>query len=91
MRFPLRFLLRITRTNLSSQREDGRISIIIRRPYAYLEKELSTAFERQSDVQVTVDRRLGERRKSLQAVSSERWHVERRSRKEELVEVVLSS
>jgi hypothetical protein len=45
----------------------GAISIIIQRPYGYLEEELRGTFDGQEDIKVIVDRRLGERRTRLQS------------------------
>ena len=69
----------------------GMMSIIIRRPYAYLDKELYSTFEGQEDVKVLVDRRHGERRTRTQPVELERRRTDRRGAKEELVEVLLSA
>ena len=67
------------------------MSIIIKRPYAFLEKELRKAFKGQEDVKVIVDGRYGERRTEAQPITSERRLTERRRPKEELVEVLLSA
>ena len=67
------------------------MSIIIRQPYAYLEKELCSTFEGQEDVKVIVDRRYGQRRTRTQTVELERRGADRRRPKEELVEVLLSA
>ena len=66
------------------------MSIIIHRPYAHLEKELRRAFKGQEDVKVTVDKRNGERRTSPQPVAADRRRADRRTPKEELVEVVIA-
>ena len=62
----------------------------IRRPYAHLEAELRRAFEGEENVKVIVDRRYRERRMSRQSVPAERRRGDRRTPKEELVEVVMS-
>jgi hypothetical protein len=67
------------------------MSIIIRRPYAFLEKELRKAFKGQKDIKVIVDGRYGERRTEAQPITSERRCTERRRPNEELLEVVLSA
>ena len=67
------------------------MSIIIRQPYAHLEKELTQTFEGQEDVQVILDKRYEERRKKKQAVATEHRKTSRRRPKEELVEVVIST
>ncbi|MBI4011604.1 MAG: hypothetical protein HY359_04790 [Candidatus Rokubacteria bacterium] len=63
--------------------------VVIRRPYAYLERELRRTFEGQEDVRVLVDRRSGERRTSPQPVALERRRAERRRSKAEVLEVVI--
>ena len=67
------------------------MSIVIRQPYAHLEKELRRAFKGQEDVKVIVDKRNGERRTSRQPLELERRRADRRTPKEELVEVVIST
>ena len=83
------FLMRIAKATSPPEPGDGMMSIIIWRHYAYLEKELGSTFEGQSDVEVIVDRRYGERRTRTQPVELEHRHADRRGPKEELVEVVL--
>ena len=85
------FLLKIAKATSSLEGGPGVMSIIIRQPYAFLEKELRSAFEGQEDVKVIVDRRYGERRTRTQAIESERRHADQRGPKEELVEVLLSA
>jgi len=67
------------------------MSIIIRQPYAHLEKELTKTFKGQKDVQVILDKRYSERRKTQQDVEVERRHADRRQPNEEIVDVVLST
>jgi len=69
----------------------GTMTIVVMRPYARLEKELRTAFRGADDVKVIIDKRSGERRKKLQAVTKDRRMVDRRRPKEELVEVAIST
>ena len=85
------FLLRIAKATSSLEGAAGAMTIIIRQPYAFLEKELRTTFEGQEDVKVIVDRRYRERRTRTHAAESERRHADRRGPKEELVEVLLSA
>jgi len=66
------------------------MTIIAQRPYAYLEKELRRTFAGHKGVNVTVDRRFGERRVTGQPVAVERRKTDRRSQKQQLVEVLLS-
>ena len=82
------FLLRITKA-LSPLEQGVGMSIVIRRPYAFLEKELRSTFEGQEDVKVIVDRRYGERRTSTEQAGLERRRADRRITKEEILEVSL--
>jgi len=85
------FVLKIAKATSPPEQGPGMMSIIIRRPYAYLEKELHSTFEGQEDVKVSVDRRYGERRTRTQPVELECRRANRRRPKEELVEVLLSA
>ena len=87
----LGFLMKIAKATDPPEPGPGMMSIIIRRPYAYLDKELYSTFEGQEDVKVLVDRRHGERRTRNQPVELERRRTDRRGPKEELVEVSLSA
>ena len=69
----------------------GIMTIVVQRPYARLEKELCSAFKGQEDVKVILERRSEERRKRPKAVAIERRQADRRSPKEELVEVLIST
>ena len=84
------FLMRIAKASSPPEKGAGMMSIVIRRPYAFLEKALSSTFEGQDNVKVIVDRRYRERRKSKQPVGLERRRADRRDAKHELVELVLS-
>lgn len=84
------FLMTIAKAAPPPEKEDRMMTIIIRQPYAFLEKELRGAFKGQEDVTVIIDRRYAERRKALQPVKLERRCFDRRGSKEELLEVVLS-
>ena len=83
------FLMKIAKATDPPEPGAGMMSIIIRRPYAYLDKELYSTFEGQEDVKVLVDSRHGERRTRTQSVELERRQADRRGPKEELVEVLL--
>jgi hypothetical protein len=83
--------MKIAKTTNPPEEGAGMMSIIMRRPYAYLEKELCSTFKGQEDVKVIVDRRYGERRTGTQPVESERRRTDQRGSKEELVEVSLSA
>ena len=84
------FLIRIAKPSSPPEQGSVMMSIVIRRPYAFLEKELRSTFEGQEDVKVIVDRRYRERRKNKQPVGAERRCADRRGAKRELVELVLS-
>ncbi len=84
------FILRILKGVSPSEEGTGNMSIIIRKPYAHLEEELIKTFKGQKDVQVILDRRYTERRKTQQDIEIERRHDNRRQPNEEIVDVVLS-
>ena len=71
-----------------SEKGLGIMSIVIRRPFAHLERELSRAFMGQEDVNIILDRRYGDRRKRSLAVARDRRKACRRLPNEDLVEVV---
>ena len=83
--------MRIAKKDSLPEESAGMMTIVIQRPYARLEKELRSAFKGQDDVKVILDKRSGERRKRLQAVSKDRRKDDRRRPKEELVEVAIST
>jgi hypothetical protein len=91
MELPPGFLLKIAKATRSLEERPGMMSIIIRRPYSHLEKELCKTFEGQEDVRVIVDRRHGERRTNIVPVEMEHRRTNRRNPKEELVEVFISA
>src|SRR5437667_12845698 len=67
----------------------ARMLLIVRRPYAHLEDRLRRAFEGRDDVEVIADQRRGERRMSDRGAPVERRRAERRTSKEEILEVVI--
>jgi len=86
------FTMRIAKkANLSEELSGINSIIVIRRPYAHLEKELHTAFKGQKDVKVILDKRHGERWRRRQAVAIECRKADRRRPKEELIEVIFST
>lgn len=87
--FPL-FVMSVLKAAVRPQERRGKMWIIIRRPHAYLEAELGRAFQGQRDVQVVVDRRSGERRIRAHPVAVERRGADRRSPREDLVEILIS-
>jgi hypothetical protein len=85
------FLLTIAKAAPSPEKKENRtMSIIIRRPYAFLEKELRSVFKGQEDVTVIVDRRYTERRRKVEPAPLERRRADRRRSKEQLLEVLVS-
>ena len=85
------FVLNILKSLSFSKEATGQMSIIIRRPYDYLVKDLQKVFKGQEDVKVKVDSRHGQRRTKKEPVSYEHRQAERRRKKETLVEVVIST
>ena len=83
------FVLRMLSVTEGLRHNPGRLLLIVRRPYAQLEDRLRRAFEGRDDIVVIADRRRGERRASARPVQDERRRAERRSRKEEILEVVI--
>ncbi len=84
------FLFKILRETPRPEEGRGKMFIIIRQLYAYLEPELRASFEGQEDVQVIVDRRTRERRTMQQPVEVERRRrVKVRTPKEDILEVVI--
>ena len=85
------FLFSILKSFTVSGKEAGKMSIIVLRPYHYLLTEIQRVFKGQEDVEVKVDSRYGERRTKKESFSHERRKADRRSTKETLVEVVIST
>jgi hypothetical protein len=86
--FPI-FLMRILRTTVAPE-AGRRICIVVQRPYEYIEGDLRQGFVGEGDVEITVDRRHGERRTRTQSIALERRRVDRRQLVERIVDVVLS-
>lgn len=77
---------------IDTQHSDGdpeKVHIIVPRSRAYLADLLGKAFEGREDVDIHLDRRLGERRTRREPVVTERRRGERRRPKEEVIEVVI--
>ncbi len=91
MEFLPTFLVTMLRATPPPDEGRGKMVIVIRRPYAYLEAELCRSFERQEEVQVLVDRRYRERRRSQQPVAVERRRADRRRPTEAILGVVISA
>jgi hypothetical protein len=83
------FVVRMLRLTKGLPHNPGRMLLIVRRQYAQLEDRLRRAFEGRDDIVVIADRRRGDRRASTRPVQGERRRAERRSRKEEILEVVI--
>lgn len=84
------FLVRILRATPRPDEGPGKMFIIIRRPYAYLEAELRRTFAGQEDVEIIVDRRAPERPTTQPRAEAERPRDDRRMPKEQILEVVIS-
>jgi|SRR5438128_12582902 len=67
----------------------ARMLLIVRRPYAHLEDRLRRAFEGRDDVEIIADRRRGERRVSARQIPVEQRRTERRTAKEQIMDVVI--
>ena len=83
--------MRIAKKDSLPEESAGMMTVVVMRPYARLEKELRSAFKGEDDVKIILDKRSGERRKRLQAVSKDRRKDDRRRPKEEIVEVAIST
>ena len=82
-------LLKIRKATNPLGKEIGVMSIIIRRPYARLEKELREVFGGQENVNIVVDQRNGDRRTELREMENERRRSPRRTGKEEMERIAL--
>ena len=91
MRLPAGFLLRIAKATHLPDKKNRRMDIVIRQPYAHLEEELRNTFIGQKDVNIILDRRHGERRTGTKSIAKDRRKADRRTPKDELVEVVIST
>ena len=68
----------------------GKMYIIIRRPFAYLEQELRRTFGQKDNVEVIIDRRSEERGQPAADSHNGLHQDENRRMKSEMLEVVLS-
>lgn len=82
------FVLRMLSVTEGLKHNPGRMLLIVRQPYGHLEERLRRVFEGRDDIVVIPDRRSSNRRASARPVQDERRRAERRSRKEEMLEVV---
>ena len=85
-----KFLVRVARATFPPLKGAGSTYIVVNRTYSHLAKELDTAFERDQDVRIILDRRYGDRRIVQQPIASERRQIERRNSKEKIIEVVIA-
>jgi hypothetical protein len=84
------FVVRMLSVTEGLTHNPGRMLLIVRQPYAQLAERLRRAFEGRDDIVVIADRRRGDRRASGRPIQDERRRrTERRSRKEEILEVVI--
>jgi hypothetical protein len=67
----------------------GRMILVVHRAYAHIESHLRRAFEGRDDIVIIRDRRLRVRRMSTAPMPDERRRADRRSRKEDVLEVVI--
>ena len=84
-----RFLITILMAAATPAQERERMCIVVRRPYAHLERELRRTFGNQDDVTVVVDRRHRQRRAPEHSRPDERRRGDRRRSAEHIVEIYL--
>ena len=82
------FVIRMLSVTEGLRHNPGRMLLIVRRPYGHLEERLRRVFEGRDDIVIIPDRRSSNRRASARPVQDERRRADRRSRKEEMLEVV---
>jgi len=83
------FLMTILGVTGGEGHNPGRMRLIVRRPYAYLETRIRQAFAGHDDVEVIIDRRRGERRLRDRPIQDERRQDARRKPREEMLEIVI--
>ena len=83
------FVLSILGLTEAAGHNPARMLLIVRRPYAHLEDRLRRAFEEREDVEVIVDRRRGQRRMSDRPVQAEQRRTDRRTPREEMLEILV--
>ena len=83
------FVMRMFTVTEGLRHNPGRMLLIVRRPYGHLEERLRRAFEGRDDIVVIPDRRRSNRRTSGRSVHEERRRADRRSRAEEILEIVI--
>jgi hypothetical protein len=83
------FVARVVSATEGLKHKPIRLLLILRRPFAHIEDQLRGAFEGRDDVVIIRDRRRGTRRRIAGSVRDERRHTERRSRMEDVLDVVI--
>jgi hypothetical protein len=74
-------MLNILESAADSENENGRIVVVLERPYDFLKRQLESVLAGQSEMMIVVDRRYGERRRKKEFVSPERRNCDRRTTK----------
>ncbi len=83
------FVLSVLGVTEGPRHNPARMRMIVRRPYAHLENRLRRAFEGRDDVEIISDRRRGQRRAGVRPVQEERRRAERRTPKDQILEIVI--
>jgi hypothetical protein len=89
MEFTPAFVLTVLGMAEGSGHNSARMRLIVKRPYAHLEDRLRRAFEGREDIEVIVDRRRGQRRMSDRPVQAEQRRTDRRTSREEILEILI--
>jgi hypothetical protein len=89
MEFTPTFALTVLGMTEGSGHNPAGMRLIVKRPYAHLADRLRRAFQEREDVEVIIDRRRGQRRMSDRPVQAEQRRTDRRTSKEEILEVVI--
>ena len=90
MTTPSKLLLKITKNFQPHEERDGITYVVVKRAYGHLLREMERVFEKEQNVRVILEGRNGDRRKSLAAIGEDRRHRDRRGRREEMIEIILS-
>ena len=90
MKLSAEFILNILRASPGPGNDNGKMCVVIQRPYDHLIQHFKGELWDQQDVEIKIDNRHEERRKATDSFSHERRQTNRRRAKETLVEVVLA-
>ncbi len=90
MTTPSGILLKVTKSFSPQEGTDGITYVVVKRPFAHLFREMERIFEKEQNVRVVLDGRNGDRRKRAGSAASERRRKNRRSKREAMVEIILS-